>query len=455
MRFLKVYLVSLVFFVSACSHFKKKDEFNLRKTERVQIGNGLEVMYVHDPALPRIHLELVLKSGSVSDPRGQEGVSQLMAALLESGTSHRSTNQIAEDLGMIGASFESSVSLDFARFSTSSLSMNRDRLLEIFVDLLLNPQFKNEEVQRVKSEQILAIKRTQDQPSSWAKVLTDKEFYQGHVYARPVRGEELSVSRLGRTEIQAHYNRMMRPKNAILVVSGQISESFKSQVEIAFAGWSDSQQDAPEVLVDTGTIPTRTNKQIVYFDRPEAQQVDIRVIQLGVTRNDKRFLALRLANMVLGGSFASRLNQRVRDDLGLTYGIYSNLDARKLPGIFDVSAATRPDKAAELIDETLKLIKDFADKGITESELAAAKSVLIGQFPLSIEVVENHGFNMALLDVYGVPQTYLTKFVNNVNAITLTQVNQAIKELVKPETVLITVQGNKKFLEPSIQQRLK
>lgn len=439
----------------SCSHFRSsgKSEFNLRKTEKVVLSNGLEILYVHDPSLPRLHLETVLKSGAVEDPRGKEGVTTLMASLLESGTSRRSANQIAEDLGLIGAGFEQGVSMDYARFSSSSLSMNRERLLEIYVDLLLNPLFKDQEVQRLKSEQVVSIRRTQDQPSAWAKVLTDKELYQNHPYGRSARGEEISVLRLGRSDVVEQYQRLMRPENAILIVSGQISESFKSQVEIAFSGWTKADSIGLQNVVSHPV--KRSQRQVVFFDKPEAQQVEVRLTQIGITRNDKRFLALRLGNMILGGSFASRLNQRVRDDLGLTYGIYSSVDARRYPGVFEISAATRHDKAAELISETLKLLREFYDKGVTEAELTAAKSVLIGQFPLSIEVVENHGFNMALLDLYGVPQTYLTEFVKNVNGVTLAQVNQAIKEVVTPDAVLITVYGRQKELEPQIAAKLK
>jgi zinc protease len=137
-------------------------------------------------------------------------------------------------------------------------------------------------------------------------------------------------------------------------------------------------------------------------------------------------MELRLANLILGGGFVSRLNSKVRDDLGLTYSIFSQFDTKKQRGTFVISTFTRNDKVGETIKNTREIFSQFVAQGITEPELAAAKAVLTGQFPMAIETTDRLALNLMLLRLYGVSDSYLKNFLKDVNAITVAQVNEAI-----------------------------
>ena len=116
---------------------------------------------------------------------------------------------------------------------------------------------------------------------------------------------------------------------------------------------------------------------------------------------------MRLANLILGGEFASRLNQHVRDDLGLTYSISSEIDSRKFAGTFEISTFTRNEKVTETLLTTYQDVQKFIAEGINEKELRAAKSFLLGQFPLALETVDRLGYQLILLRAYGISDDYL------------------------------------------------
>jgi zinc protease len=156
--------------------------------------------------------------------------------------------------------------------------------------------------------------------------------------------------------------------------------------------------------------------------------------------------------MALGGAFASRLNQRVRDDLGLTYGISSGFEARKFQGPFLMDTFTRNDKVGETIGASLEVYRTFVEKGLSEEELQASKSVIVGQFPRAVETMDALAYQMLLLRYYGIPDSYLTQFVKNVNALSLVEVNAAIKKYFRPDQLDIVVYGDSTSVEKQLKK---
>jgi zinc protease len=169
------------------------------------------------------------------------------------------------------------------------------------------------------------------------------------------------------------------------------------------------------------------------------QQAQIRFAEPGIARNNQDFLTLRLANLILGGAFASRLNQKVRDDLGLTYSISSRFEALKNTGGFEISTFTRNDKVGETIKSSLAVLKDFIEGGVTDKELDAAKALLVGQFPAAIETVDRLAFNLLILRLNGIDDSYLKDFFTNVNGISRSDVNAAIKKYFSSDKMKILV----------------
>jgi zinc protease len=436
-----LFFIAALLMSTSCSHKPKKgevagsDHFHLKKYDEVKLANGLTILFVEDSTLPRVGFSLMIKSGAALDPIGQEGLMSLTMKLLESGTSHRDALKLADDFAQLGSSLEISTGDDSSMIGASTLAQYRQELLSLLTDVVMNPAFSQKELDRKKLQTIANLAKLVDNPSFYADLLMDKQIYGDHPYARYSLGNAKSVRGMSRTKIIRNYFEKVRPNNAILAVYGQIDSDFKASVKQAFGQWQKGTQQLKKMAEPTELGP----KDLQLISHSGLQQAQIRFGELGIARNDPDFLKLRLANLILGGAFVSRLNSRVRDDLGLTYSISSQFDAKKDRGTFEISTFTRNDKVGETIKNTEEIFKQFVTQGITDSELASAKAVLTGQFPMAIETTDRLAYNLMLLRFYGVSDSYLKNFFDDVNAITVEQVNAAIHKHLSVENLKAVV----------------
>lgn len=429
-------LFILVFNLSSCSMPSKRSAgFQLRLPEERTLGNGLRVLFLKDDRLPKVSLLLMVKSGFAHDPEGQEGAMALTAGLLDQGTKKKTATQIADQFAQMGTSFNKSVASDYTLFSISGLSTSRNEMAELFTEVILEPSFQNKEIKRMKSQYVANLKQIQDQPAAYTELLFDQQIFGTHPYGRISLGSEKSLNSISRDQIVRHFQSHIRPQNSILVVTGQFDQSYKDQIENLFMNWKSKDYQKPPMI----EVKTENNQVVKVVSKTGLQQSQIRIGHPSIPRNHPDFLKLRIANMVLGGAFASRLNQKVRDDLGLTYSVSSRFDTFKESGAFKISTFTRFEKTKQTVDETISVFKEFVEKGITKNELESAKSVLIGQFPAAIETSDRLGTNLLLLRLNGVSDSYLSDFIVNVESLNLNEVNQAIKKHLMPNKLSILV----------------
>ncbi len=440
----------LVLSLTACSSLSTKTvsgPFKMKPVEEKTLANGLRILYIKDDSLPRISFNMMVMSGSSQDPAGAEGLTGMTLALLEQGTTKRSALQVADDFAQLGSSFGETAAADYVMMTTAGLSEYKEKLLSMYADVVLSPAFAGSEVERKRSQVLAELAQMQDQPTEYASTLFDGELFGKHPYGRPVIGTVAGIKAISRTQIIRHYFANYRPNNAMLAVAGNFDAKFQEQVEKTFSQWASGAVEKRQLQ----NPPEATQMDVKLFTKPGLQQTQIRIGHLGIGRGDPDFLKLRMANIILGGAFASRLNQRVRDDLGLTYSIHSQFDARQGIGSFEISTFARNEKVGEAIKNTLQVTKEFQTEGATNKELDAAKALLVGQFPAAIETVDRLAFNLLVLRLYGVQDTYLTNFFDNVNGIRLKDLNEAIHKHFKADRMKIVVFADEKAIDGQLK----
>lgn len=427
---------------------RSSDGFQLRSFQEETLANGLDILWIEDNSLPRISLQMMVKVGSRDELAEQSGLNAMVSSLLDQGSMRRSAPEIAADLAQIGAEFGDNPSFDQTFLAASGLSETEDQLLDIFSEIILQPTFTAAEVERKRSVILATLQKSKEQPSTVIDNKLIEQVFNSHPYSRVVLGDSKSIKKIKSMDLVTHYKKFYRPNNSTLAVAGKFDAAFKDKVRKAFAAWE--KQALPQVQNPTAKLD---NRSVVFVNRSGLQQTQIRWGEIGLARQENDFMAYRLANVILGGAFASRLNQKIRDDLGLTYSISSNSDARFEPGIITVSTFTRHDKAMETIFETEKLLKDFAVGNVSNDELSAAKALLIGQFPAAVETVDRLAMNLLLLRRQGIPDSYLQNFEKNVNGITTEQVSQAIKKHFDTNKLqLVIYSDEKKFTDENMAQ---
>lgn len=421
--------------------------YRLPEFEEKKLANGLQLLFVPDDSLPYVSFSLLIKAGSSRDPQGQEGLASFVAELLDKGTVRRSASQVAQELGDMGADFDANAGRDYTSTSISGLSIERNGLLKNFVEIVTQPAFSDAEIERLRKQFLAGIARRIDSPDALADLAFDKFLFGTHPYGQEANGNKKSVSSLRKKDMIRFYLTHYRPNNAILAVVGNLTPEYKSQVEQAFLRW-----EAKELPVQTmSRAGNASGIEVQIVDKPDLVQSQIRMGNIGIARTNADFIALRVANTILGGAFASRLNSRIRKDLGLTYGISSSFDARLEPGPFEISTFTKNSTVGELLSETHRLIKQFQESGVTSDELQRTKGYLKGIFPSAIETPEKLATNLVLLRFFGIPDSYLTNYLESIDGVSVSQLNRIIAKYFSADNMKIVIYSNASAVEPQVR----
>jgi zinc protease len=446
-----------VFIWTGCSSSPKRgvsqsfsEGVRLPEHREIELSNGLKVLFIRDSSLPRINIMALVGSGATRDEIKKSGQSYLTASLLDEGTEKHSSAEMAEHLEGLGADLSIQPGYDFTYLSIKGLSYTREALLDSFLEILLTPKFDTNELERLRRQVQGALTKMEDDPEQYADRLFSKALFGGHPYALPSMGDVESIQRISRQDVLNFYKSNYIPRNTTLAVVGDFDDLFFNQVKTKFSTWMSDVTESS--LVRTPPDYKQPKVNIFLKGKKGLVQTQLRLGHVFIDRSHPEFLSLRAANMALGGAFASRLNQRVRDDLGLTYSISSSFDARRYSGPFMIETFTRNDKVGETLGAALNVYKEFVEKGMTEEELQASKSVLIGQFPRAVETMDSLAYQMLALRYFGIEDSYLTQFVTNVKALKLDTVNANIKKYFHPDQLDIVVYGDGAVIEPQLKK---
>lgn len=421
---------------------KTNGSFKLQPYKERLLENGLKIVFVRDTTLPRISLTLMVKTGSLQEPAAKAGLNATTAYLLEQGTQSKSATKVADEFGQLGSALDISPGTDVTTIYSDSLTTGAQPLLALFSDVAMNPAFKEGEISRIRSQLVASLQKKVDNPSTFADDKINEFVFGAHPYGRDVHGTPDTLKGLSKQDIIKHYLTFYRPNNSSLAVVGNFDEAFEKDVEDVFGKWT--KRTIPEVHVEAP--PEIDSVKVKLIVKKGLQQAQVRISTLGIARTDDDYLRLRLANEVLGGSFASRLNQKIRSELGLTYSIYSSFDVRKQRGSFEISTFTKNETAGKTLEETLKVLGNYLANGAQENEVTAARNQLIGQFPRAIETADRLAYNMLVLDFYGIPYDYLTDFNKNVEGIRLKDANMAMAKALNAQKLKVVIYGDEKII---------
>jgi zinc protease len=408
------------------------------KNERSEVlPNGLKIYFVQEDSLPKVSLQLLIPVGLMNEPEDRPGLNFMTANLLDQGTEKKKALEIADLFADTGSALEVEPGADFTIFSSSMLVTEFNSVLPLFKEILTTPSFPSQEVERARQQMLVQLKARQDKSGTSADLIMEKNFYQNHPYGRDLLGTEESAKKVNRQEIVQFYQKNYVPNQARLAVTGRLSPEIENAVRQQFSTWKAS---ANYKTVEVPFQPP-TKGSITKLDSPHKAQTEIRFIQPGIPRNHPDYLKLRLVNEMLGGSFASRLNQRVRDDLGLTYSIYSMMDPKKVTGSWIISTFSKNPTAQQVVDESFAVMKKFLDEGASSEELAAAKNLVKAQLPRALETADRLAYNLIALDYYGVSVDYLIHFNESIDSYTLNDINQTLRQYLKPDQMQVLVYG--------------
>jgi predicted Zn-dependent peptidase len=367
---------------------------------------------------------------------GKEGLASFTSAMLDRGTQKRASEQIAEAFEQIGSGFGVDVDADMISFSASSLSFDKDTVLSLFSEVLLKPTFPHVEIEKLRKLTLAAIQKFGDRPESFSGFVFPSFLFGKHPYGHESVGYPKTVRAFKKVDLQGFYRRHFVPGNAVMAVTGQFDDAWKTKLVKTFSAWP---AKTSKPLAALPAFPAWEGTELLLVNRADLNQAQVQIGFKGVPRKTTDYLELRAGLKILGESFGSRLFEEIRVKRGLTYGIGAWFDPREVEGPMGISTSTRVEKVGEIIDETLKTYRGFIKDGVTDSEVAEAKALMKGQFPRNFETAESLAHQLLILERYGISPDYLSNYMANVDGLSKDKINAAIKRFFSPQNLKIFV----------------
>jgi zinc protease len=414
-----------------------------------QLPNGLTVLVNERAGLPLVSANFVVKTGSGANPADKPGLANFTAAMLDEGTASRSALQIADEVARLGGSLTTSSTMDGSQVSASSLKRTFPALLEVMADVARHPAFPEDEIDRQRASRLASLVQQREDPGAVAAAVMASALYGStHPYGYTELGTEASNKAMSRDDMQKFWSRNFVPKNAALVVSGQITVAeLRPLVEKAFGDW---QGEAP-VQPSLGE-PMTTAARLLFVDKPGAPQTQIRVAAVGAPRATPDYEALQVMNETLGGLFSSRINLNLREQHGYTYGASSQFVFRRAAGPFVVASGIRTEVTAPAVTEIFKEIRGMRDKPPAADELALAKDSLVRSLPAQFETSGRVTNSTSNIYLYDLGLDYYTKLPGRLSAITTEQVKSAAEKYIVPEKLIVIAVGDRGKIGASLQK---
>jgi zinc protease len=414
-----------------------------------KLANGLTLILSERRGLPIVASNLVLRTGSDANPLDKPGTANFVAAMLDEGTAKRNALQIADDVSRLGASLGTSSTMDATTISARSLTKNFPATLDILSDVVLNPSFPAEEIERQRASRLAGLIQQRDNPAQVAAQVTAAVLYgPKHPYGYSEVGTEGSVKAMTRDDMAAFWKQNFVPNNAALVVAGDISmDELRALAEKSFGSWQSGSPAQPAL-----GAPTTTAARVVVVDKPGSPQTQVRVASVGAPRSSPDFRPLQVMNLALGGLFSSRINMNLREQHGYTYGASSQFAFRRAAGPFQVASGIRTDVTGPAVTEIFKEVRGMVDRPVSDEELKKAKDSLSNSLPGAFESSANAVSNFSNVFIYDLGLDYYTRYAEQVNAVTPDQTLAVAKKYLNPGAMVVIAVGDKAKIEPQLKK---
>lgn len=404
---------------------------------QVKSPGGIEAWLVADRTLPIVNLRFAVRGGAAADPAGKEGLARLAAALFDEGAGPYPSQEFQKRLEDRAIALGFSAGPDNFSGNLRTLADARDQAFDLLRLALAEPRFDPEAIERMRGELMSDIKSRQDDPNyvaarEWFALVFGK-----HPYARPVEGTLDSLPKIARADLQSFAKTRLGRDRLVIAVSGAITaEELAPLLDKTFGRLpaTAAASEIPEAALqfDGGT-------HVVEKDVPQSV---VLFGGAGIKRNDPDWFAAYVMNYILGGGgFTSRLTEQVREKRGLAYSVYSHLSPLDHAGLVMGGVATENGHVAQSVDLIREEWAKFGADGVSDAELANAKTYLNGSFPLQLDSTAKIAEVLLSVQLDGLGIGYLDRRAGLIDAVTAEDVRRVARRLLDPKTLTFVVVG--------------
>jgi predicted Zn-dependent peptidase len=402
------------------------------------------------PGRPLAVVSLVVDAGATTEAPGQEGVAELVARALSEGTQRHDAYGFAVASERLGAVWRANVDWDSLR---CGFEVPVDNLVEatgLLAEAVRNPGFDDATLTRVRDERVDEIALDQSQPGPRAvSAFVAAVFAEGSRYHRPDGGTAATVGALGPDDVRRFHAQRFGPGTATAIVVGDLSDIDVDAVGAAlFGGWESAAAPAAAPVVQ----PRDNQRRIVVVDRPGSVQSMLYAGHDGPARSTPDYVPMTTMALVLGGMFNSRLNYRLREDKGYSYGAFGSFDSRRHGGTFAARSAVQTEVTAPALVDAVGEIVAMHDDGVRQDELDQARSYRAGVFPISFAGPGPVAAGLGDLVTHGFADDHFDRLRQQVLAVSVDEVNAAAATRLRPDNLVCVVVGDAAGVVPDLEQ---
>jgi predicted Zn-dependent peptidase len=407
-----------------------------------KLPNGLTVMVLERHKLPTVNVVLQFGTGDMSDPKDLPGLAGFTLDMLREGTTHRTSSQLASDVDKIGATLncEAEFGSTNSTITASGLSPSTSQILDLIADLVLNPTFPAEELEKYKARQLSEL----EQERSESRTLADERFHRALYRDFPAAvtlptPESIKAATVER--LKEFHDRYHVPSNAILAVVGDVkADEFLALCRKTFGEWKGPA--APQA--DWSHLPPPAPAKIYLVDRPDSVQSNIVAGDFGARRTDKDYIALYVMNRVLGGGPQARLFLNLREVHGYTYGAYSRVGDDRYRVAWTANTEVRNAVTDGSMEQLMAEFKRIRDEKVPDAELNEARHSIVANFALSLEQPQQLLTRWLVVQEFGLPMNYWDQYPVEVAQTTADAVQAAARKYVDVDHLQIVCVGDPK-----------
>jgi len=408
----------------------------LRNLRREVLPNGLTILTEEMQQIRSTSIGIWIKTGSRHEEAERNGISHFVEHMLFKGTTSRSAQDIARQVDSIGGNMDAFTAKECICFNIKILDEHLPIAMDILSDLVLNPVFAAKDIVRERGVILEEIKMDEDSPDYLVHEIFTQNFWKDHALGRPILGTKETVRKFEQTMLFDYYSGFFYPGNMIIAAAGSLNhERFAELVRQKFSQLQSKQNGFKQT-------PPQTFSKIIARNKKSLEQVQI---CMGVPAlqiaDDRRYVGYVL-NTLLGGGMSSRLFQNIRENQGLCYAIYSDLNSYRDTGCLSVFAGTSQEWAPKVVESVVGEFRNLKAEAVSDEELNRAKAQLKGSLMLSLESSTARMSNLARQEMYFDRFFSLDEIIERIESVTADQLREMAEGLFKQDKIAVTVLGN-------------
>jgi zinc protease len=406
----------------------------------ITLPNGIRLYLLENHELPLVSGFALVRTGNLFDPPGKVGLAQMTGMVMRTGgTASKTGDQLDESLENVAASVESDIGESSGSVSFSCLKENTDQVLEIFKDVLLHPEFRQDKIDLAKTQLRGSIARRNDEASD----IVGREFA-SIVYGKNTPyGWDMNyadIDAIERADLIGFYKRFFFPANIMLAVQGDFdAQEMRARIEKLLGDWDYKQAAVPPFP----PVKAPDSKGIYLAVKKDVTQTFFQMGHVGGLFKDPDFPALSVMSEIFGGSFGSRLFTNVRTKLGYAYSIGGGWGATyDHPGLFSISGSTQSAHTVDAIQASLKELERIRTTEVTDRELETAKNTVQNSFVFSFDSPAKTLGRIVRYEYYGYPRDFIFQYQKAVAAVTKADILRVAKARIDPVKIAVVAAGN-------------